>query len=333
MTKSQRTYLRTLIPVVLTSIGILLICPMLGSSFAGWDLLFRPDGDVMREIFIRTRLPRLFLAFLVGAALECSGAAYQSVFRNALATPFTLGTASGGAFGAILAIKLGLTFSVAGFSAVTLFAFLGSLLSLIIVYLLGRHRGGVTTSTMLLSGVTTGFFFSAMTMFVHYLMDPTQSYRVVIWTMGGLDITEYGPILRIAPIILVCLVGLFTLGRSFNQICMGDEIAQSRGVNVWRSKNLTFILTSVLVGASVSVAGPIVFVGLIIPHAFRLILGSDYRLLLPVTALGGGAFLVLCDTIARLVLNPVELPVGVITALLGGPFFLFLLLRKSPEEF
>jgi iron complex transport system permease protein len=275
----------------------------------------------------------LFLALFAGAALECSGAVYQSVFRNSLATPFTLGTASGGAFGAVLAIKAGLVFTVLGVSSVTAAAFAGSLVSLFIVYLLGRHRGGITTSTMLLSGVTVGFFFSAMTMFVHYLMDPSQSYRVVLWTMGSLDITDYGPVLRIAPVVVVCLGGLFLMGRQYNQLCLGDEIARARGVRVERVKNASFLLTSVLVGASVSVAGPIVFVGLIVPHTFRMIIGSDYRILLPATAIGGGAFLVLCDTIARTLLSPAEIPVGVITAMLGGPFFLFLLLRKSPEEF
>jgi len=325
---------RTLIILFAVLAVVVLACPTIGTIFTGWNLLFdRNGGGVAREIFLRTRLPRLFLALIVGAALECSGAVYQSIFRNSLATPFTLGTASGGAFGAVLAIKFGFDFTVLGISSVTAAAFAGSLLSLFIVYLLGRHRGGVTTSTMLLSGVTVGFFFSAMTMFVHYIMDPSQSYRVVLWTMGSLDITEYGPIFRIAPVAALCLAGLFAMGRQYNQLCLGDEIARSRGVRVERVKNLSFLLTSVLVGAAVSVAGPIAFVGLIIPHIFRMIIGSDYRILLPVTAVGGGAFLALCDTIARIAISPAEIPVGVITAMLGGPFFLFLLLRKSPEDF
>jgi len=326
--------IRTLLIIFIVLSAVIIICPMLGGIFTGWNLLFNTNSnDIAREVFIRTRLPRLLLALVAGAALECSGAVYQSVFRNSLATPFTLGTASGGAFGAVLAIKLGFDFSVLGFSSVTVSAFLGSLLSLSIVYLLGRHRGGVTTSTMLLSGVTVGFFFSAITMFLHYIMDPSQSYRVVQWTMGSLDITEYGPILRIAPVVLICLFVLFTMGGQYNQLCLGDEIARSRGVQVERVKNLSFLVTSILVGASVSVAGPIVFVGLIIPHTLRLLIGSDYRILLPATALGGGGFLVLCDTIARLAISPAEIPVGVITAMLGGPFFLFILLRKTPEEF
>jgi len=306
----------------------------MGSASTGWSVLFDTHADPMaKEIFIKTRLPRLLLALLVGASLEVSGAVYQAVFRNALATPFTLGTASGGAFGAVLAIKLGLDFSLFGFSSITLFSFAGSLFSLGLVYLLGRHRGGVTTSTMLLAGVTVGFFFSAMTMFIHYIMDATQSYRVVHWTMGGLDITEYGPILRILPLILGCLLILFSMGRKLNQLCLGEDMALVRGVPVEQTKALAFIITSILVGASVSVAGPIVFVGLLVPHILRLLIGSDYRLLLPATAVGGGAFLALCDTLARMLIRPTEIPVGVITAMLGGPFFLFLLLKKSPEDF
>ncbi|MFH0921121.1 MAG: iron ABC transporter permease [Fibrobacterota bacterium] len=330
----MKTPRRNLLLLFLGLLAVLVVCPMLGSSFAGWNLLFSTGHDeISRVIFLRTRLPRLLLSLLVGASLALSGAVYQSIFRNALASPFTLGTASGGAFGAVLAIKLGFDFSLIGLSTVTLSAFAGSLLSLAVVYFLGRHRGGVTTTTMLLAGVTVGFFFSAMTLFAHYLMDYTQSYRVVLWTMGSLDITEYGSLLKIAPLIIVCLLLLTRMARDYNQICLGEDIARTRGVDVEAVKRKSFILTSLAVGASVSIAGPIGFVGLVVPHVLRLLIGSDYRVLLPASILGGGAFLALCDTAARLLISPSEIPVGVITALLGGPFFLFLLLRKSPEEF
>ncbi|MBL8024872.1 MAG: iron ABC transporter permease [Fibrobacteres bacterium] len=326
-------------PLVLTTlfaflIGIILICPMIGQTFTPWSLIFSADtNDLGREILLKTRIPRMLLGILVGASLAVSGAVFQSVFRNALATPFTLGTASGGSFGAVIAIKLGLDFNAYGFSSVTLMAFAGSFISLLIVYWLSRHRGGITTSTMLLAGVTIGFFFNALSMFTHYMMDYTQSYRVVIWTMGSLDITDYAAIVRIAPVIVISLAGSMFLGRNLNQLCLGEDIARTRGVDVEKTKRSAFILTSLMIGASVSVAGPIGFVGLIVPHALRLVIGADYRLLLPASMLAGSAFLVACDTVARLVILPSELPVGVVTALIGGPFFLWLLLRKSPENF
>jgi iron complex transport system permease protein len=315
-------------------VTVILICPTLGQTYTPWTLLFSSDSNELgREILIKTRIPRMLLGMLVGASLAVSGAVFQSIFRNALATPFTLGTASGGSFGAVIAIKMGLDFNAYGFSSVTLMAFAGSFLSLLLVYWLSRHRGGITTSTMLLAGVTVGFFFNALGMFVHYMMDYTQSYRVVIWTMGSLDITDYSAIVRIAPLILASLAGTLFLGKNLNQLCLGEDIARTRGVNVERSKKAAFLLTSLMIGASVSVAGPIGFVGLIVPHALRLVIGADYRILLPASMLAGSAFLVASDTVARLVILPSELPVGVVTSLVGGPFFLWLLLRKSPESF
>lgn len=326
--------IRSLILLILFLFLILLSCPMIGHSFISWKVLLpgHPHG-VDYEIFVKTRLPRLFLSILVGAALACSGAVFQSVFRNALATPYTLGTASGGTFGAVLVVFFGLDFSFFGFSTVTVAAFLGALLSVTVVYALGRHRGGVTTSTMLLAGVTMGFFFSALTMFFHYLLDYNQSHRMLVWTMGSLEITEYGSVLKIAPFILVSLFFILRMGRDYNQLCLGEAMAGTRGVEVERVKKMSFVLTSVMVGAAVSITGPIGFVGLIVPHMLRMTIGSDYRILLPACVLSGGAFLALCDTLARVLIAPAEMPVGVITAMLGGPFFIFLLLKRSAENF
>jgi iron complex transport system permease protein len=329
--KKKSAAVFTLFALLLLAVAV---CPMVGPTFTGWHLLFSGEADsIGRVILVKTRIPRLLLSILVGSALACSGAVFQSVFRNALATPFTLGTASGGAFGAVLAIKFGFDMSFLGFSSLMVSAFLGALTSIVIVYILGRHRGGLTTSTMLLAGVTIGFFFTAMTMFFHYIMDYTQSHRMLLWTMGSLDITEYSAILKIGPVVLACLSVLVVMGRHFNQICLGEEMARSRGVNVERVKKASFLLTSLMIGAAVSVSGPIGFVGLIVPHILRLIIGGDYRVLLPSCILGGGAFLLVCDTLARTVISPAEVPVGVITAMVGGPFFLFLLVRKTAENF
>jgi iron complex transport system permease protein len=328
----MRRQIRNLALLSAVLCGVLALCPMIGSTFIPWSAAFAAGG-VDHDIFVKTRLPRLLLAVLTGSALACSGAVFQSVFRNALATPYTLGTASGGTFGAILAVFFGLDFSFGGFSTVTVAAFLGALLSVSVVYALGRHRGGLTTSTMLLAGVTVGFFFTALTMFLHYLLDYTQSHRMLVWTMGSLEITEYGPIVKIAPFILVSLVFIIRMGRDYNQLCLGEDIARTRGVETERVKKISFVLTSVMVGAAVSVTGPIGFVGLIVPHMLRMTIGSDYRTLLPACVLAGGAFLALCDTLARLLIAPSEMPVGVITAMLGGPFFIFLLLRRGAENF
>jgi len=323
---------RNLLMLLVFLCAVLFLCPMIGHSFIPWSALFSGPG-VEHDIFVKTRLPRLLLAVLVGSALACSGAVFQSVFRNALATPYTLGTASGGTFGAVLVVFFGLDFSFSGFSTVTVAAFLGALLSVSVVYALGRHRGGLTTSTMLLAGVTIGFFFSALTMFFHYLMDYTQSHRMLVWTMGSLEITEYGSIAKIAPFILVSLFFIVRMGRDYNQLCLGEDIARTRGVETERVKKTSFVLTSVMVGAAVSVTGPIGFVGLIVPHMLRMTIGPDYRVLLPASVLSGGAFLALCDTLARVLIAPSEMPVGVITAMLGGPFFIFLLLRRTAENF
>jgi len=329
----KRHPMRALMLFAGLAISAIVICPMIGSEWISWKVLFSAGSSMDHEIFLRVRLPRMFLALLVGATLGVSGAVFQSLFRNALASPFTLGTASGGTFGAVCAIKFGLDFSVFGFSSVTIAAFLGSLIAIAIVYRIGRQRGGITTSTMLLAGVITGFFFSALTMFLHFMMDFSQSRQTVVWTMGSLAITEYAALVKIAPFILVSQAVVLSMARSYNQLCLGEEMARTRGVHVERVKTASFVVTSIMIGAAVSVAGPIGFVGLIVPHTLRLILGADYRLLLPASLLGGGAFLVVCDTIARVVVAPSELPVGVITALLGGPFFIFLLLKKSPESF
>jgi len=155
---------------------------------------------------------------------------------------------------------------------------------------------------------------------------------MLVWTMGSLEITEYGPILKIAPFILISLILIVRKGREYNQLCLGEELASTRGVSVEKLKRSSFILTSLMVGSAVSLTGPIGFVGLMVPHMLRMMVGGDYRILLPASIVGGGVFLAVCDTLARLLIAPSEIPVGVITALLGGPFFIFLLLRKSAES-
>jgi iron complex transport system permease protein len=284
-----------------------------------------PDAQVL-WLF---RVPRVLAAALAGAGLAAAGAAFQAALRNPLATPYTLGVSSGGALGAVLAIRLGLDAGLLGAAAVPLFAFAGALGTVLAVYRLARTGDALPPATLLLAGVTFSFVAGAAMMFVQYTADYAQSYRIVRWLMGDLDVIHAGLVARQAPPLLVGLAVLLWGARDLNALAAGAEAAAAVGVDVRRALGRTYLAASLVVAAVVSVAGPIGFVGLIVPHALRSLLGPDHRLLLPASVLGGAAFLVVCDTFARTVMAPASLPVGVVTALLGGPFFLALLARRK----
>ena len=285
--------------------------------------------NVDASIFFLARLPRVFLALVAGAALAVAGAVFQAILRNDLAAPITLGVSGGAALGAVLAFRLGLTFTILGFSTVSLCAFAGSLVALGVVFSLVRARQGeLPTATLLLAGVTVNFFFASLVMLVHYLSNTAQSYQIVRWLMGGLDIIDFGPTLSICPLVFAAIFILIYIARDLNLISGGVQSALSRGVNVPVIQFIGLVAASILTGAVVALTGPIGFVGLIVPHITRLIVGPDHRLLLPATILFGASFLVICDTLARTVIAPTEIPVGVVTAIIGGPFF-FWLLRKQ----
>jgi iron complex transport system permease protein len=258
---------------------------------------------------------------------------FQAMFRNPLATPYTLGVSSGAALGAAIAIKCSWAFALFGLSSVSLSAFAGAVSSIALVYLLtARSRQGSSTATMLLAGVAICFFFSSMILFLQYMSDFTRSFRMLRWTMGGLgDIVQFRDVWGVFPFVASgCLIVWYLL-HELNLLATGEEFAFSRGVHVNRTKLLLFLSVSFMVGAVVAVCGPIGFVGLMAPHICRLMVGPDHRRLYPATLLFGGAFLVICDTAARTVMAPTELPVGIITALLGGPFFLWLLLARRQD--
>lgn len=291
------------------------------------------DDYTKVEILWQLRIPRVLMAFLAGIALSTSGMVFQSMFRNPLATPFTLGVSSGAALGAAVSIQLGWTFALFGLSSVSLSAFAGALLSIALVYLMtARSRQGSSTATMLLAGVAICFFFSSLILLLQYISDPSRSFRMLRWTMGGLEgIVHFRDFWGVFPFVASgCLIVWYLL-LELNLLMTGEEFAFSRGVNVSQTKLLLFLSVSLMVGAVVAVCGPIGFVGLMAPHICRLIVGSDHRRLYPATLLFGGTFLVICDTAARTVRAPTELPVGIITALLGGPFFLWLLLARKQD--
>jgi iron complex transport system permease protein len=258
--------------------------------------------------------------------------AFQAIFRNPLATPFTLGVASGASLGAAVYMRLGLAIGVFGVSGVSLFAFGGAVLSILLVYGLTRIKAGFSIGTMLLAGVALNFFFSSAILFTQYMSDFTDSTRILRWTMGGLEIMGYEAVLNMAPFVISGAAIILLLTHELNLLMTGEELAISRGANVGKIKKILFFATSLMVGGVVAMCGPIGFVGMMVPHICRLMIGADHRYLTPATILFGGAFLTLCDMLARTLIAPAEMPVGIITALLGGPFFIWLLLGRASSR-
>jgi iron complex transport system permease protein len=230
----------------------------------------------------------------------------------------------------MLAIAWRLDVGALGVSSVPIASFAGSLVAIGIVYALASsQRRGLSTNVLLLAGVTLNSFFSALILFVQYLADFAESFRAVRWLMGDLDVGSYGPILAAIPFIITAFAVFATLPRSLNLLTMGEDVAASRGVNVVGAQRWAFLSASLATGAAVSLGGPVGFIGIVVPHLVRLMVGADHRIVLPAAALFGASFLVLCDLLARTIVAPVEIPVGIITALIGGPFFLWLLVRQS----
>ena len=230
----------------------------------------------------------------------------------------------------MIAITFGWSFAWAGVPAAPAASFIGSLAAVGIVYALARARhSGLSTNVLLLAGVTMNAFFSALILFVQYFADFSQTYRILRWLMGDLDVSSYEPLVTALPLVVFSFAVFAWLARPLNLLSLGSESAATHGLDVVRSQRAAFISASLATGAAVSVGGPVGFVGIIIPHLVRLMVGSDHRVVLPASALFGAAFLIGCDVVARTAMSPVELPVGVITALIGGPFFLWLLVRKS----
>ncbi len=316
----------------LLALGAILTAPLIGSTHISLRRAFDaaiPFGEnVDAQIFFVARLPRTLAGALVGAMLASAGVVFQGLLRNPLATPFTLGVSAGAALGAMLAITFGWSFAWAGIPAAPAASFIGSLAAVGIVYALARARSGMSTNVLLLAGVTMNAFFSALILFVQYFADFAQTYRILRWLMGDLDISSYEPLLTALPLVVVSFAVFGWLARPLNLLSLGPESAGTHGLNVLRAQRAAFLGGSLATGAAVSVGGPIGFIGIIIPHLVRLMVGSDHRVVLPASALFGAAFLVGCDVLARTLMAPVELPVGVITALIGGPFFLWLLVRK-----
>ncbi len=313
----------------------LVVAPFFGTESVPFRALWGGAADpISNAILWDFRIPRVLMAFVAGTALAASGMAFQAMFRNPLATPFTLGISSGASLGAVLAIQCGWAFTLWGFSGTSIAAFLGALVSIFVVYVItARCRLGDSAATMLLAGVAVSYFFSSLILCVQYATDPSRSFRMLRWVMGGLEGSSvfFHDVLSVFPFMAAGCLIVWYLTHDLNLLTTGEEFAFSRGVDVKRTKLLLFFAVSLMIGAVVAVCGPIGFVGLMAPHICRLLLGYDHRRLYPATWLFGGAFLVICDTAARTLMAPMELPVGIITSLLGGPFFLWLLLARKHD--
>ncbi len=329
MSLKQRFWQHNTTYVVLALV-VLILCPLFGSESLSLKAVFSGVSDNLdADIFWQQRLPRVLLGFITGATLAAVGAVFQAIFRNPLATPYTLGVTGGATVGAYLAIAFpALAFTFGPFSTVQLMALVGAAVVLVLIYGVARRRQGVSMNVLLLAGVTIGIMCGALILLIRYVSHPNILVSLDRWTMGRLDIVGFGDLATLWPLLLPSWGLLVLQTRVLNQLSLGSDMASGHGVDVEQVQRLCFIGGSVATATVVSMAGPIGFVGLIIPHIVRSISGYDHRIVLPGAFCLGGAFLVLCDTLARTVLAPTEIPVGVITALIGGPFFVFLLLRK-----
>lgn len=311
--------------IILTAV-IFILSSLFGAvRFSISDIIY---NESIRDIWLNMRLARIVLGFLAGSGLALSGMAFQSLFRNPLAEPFTLGISGGATLGCVVCVTLGLGvyYSI---SFLPVFAFLGALISIFLVYFLSRINKSFSVKDMLLAGIGVNFFFSAFVLLLEYFGNEYNLAKIMHWTMGGLDIIGFGKIVQILPFYLIGIFIIFRFAGELNIISLGENIALTRGVSAEKVRKYIFFGTSLMIGSLCAVCGPIGFVGMICPHIIRQFFGWDCKKNSAANMLFGGMFLVLCDTAGRCIISPEELPVGIITSLLGGPFFIYLLCRKK----
>ena len=322
--------------ITLLALAIMLILSLaIGSVFIPPAELWRvisgsASNDTFRTILWNIRLPRTALIALVGAALAGSGATYQGLFRNPLADPYLIGVASGAGLGAIIAMSIRWPYTTAGLLAVPLAAFITSLLTVYIVYSMAHIGGSIPTTNLILAGVAVSSFTTALTSFL-MLRSTGEVRRAIGWLLGGVSLVSWDATLALIPYLAIGLIMLVFNGYALNLLQFGDDQATQMGLNVRRAKFIIIIAASLVTAAAVSFAGIIGFVGLIVPHVVRIWWGVDYRRLIPLSILGGASVLLFADVLARIVLAPQELPVGIVTALAGAPFFLWVLRRSKNQ--
>ncbi len=315
-----------LVVVVLTSLSMGPAKVSMG-TILGWCAGTRSLDQTTSMILMKIRLPRILLAALVGFTLSLGGVVFQALLRNPLAEPFILGISSGAAIGAIAGILVGLGFTM----GVPLLAFFSALATILLVMGISSRHGGLESSTLLLTGVIVNAFFTAIIMFFIATVSDSRLHSMLFWLYGDLSQSKYIQLSICLPLVLIVSGIIYLFSRHLNLLVGGDEAALQMGVEVEIVKWVSFIGISLITGVVVSFSGIIGFVGLIVPHLMRMILGPDHRLLIPASALGGAIFLVAADTVARTIISPSELPVGVITAFLGAPFFIYLLRKRGSQ--
>jgi iron complex transport system permease protein len=332
----------------LTNLGLLLLAVVF--SLAIGSVFIAPEnlGQILRSWLVHTplpagletygfiisdiRLPRTILVLLTGAALGGSGTAYQGLFRNPLADPYLIGVASGGGLGAVLAMSIQWPYTFWGLMAVPLSAFLFAMLTVLLVYSLARVGKSVPTTNLILAGVAFSAFATALTSYL-IISSEGEVRRALNWLMGGSNQSSWLTVLAVLPYLVLGLGFLLFNGHALTLLQFADDQAQQLGLPVTRTKTLLLVAASLATAAAVSFSGIIGFIGLIVPHVMRLWWGADYRRLLPLSMLAGGSFLILADILARIVLRPQELPVGIVTALAGAPFFLWVLRRSKNQGY
>lgn len=313
--------------------SILLACIVIASVFGSTPVHLRDilnRNSTGHEVFFVLRLPRAFMAALAGGSLALAGVLFQALLRDSLATPYTLGVSSGASLGAVVAICLGWN-TLAGFSAVPAFSLVGAGLVLLAISRVAS-RGGMSSQSLLLAGITMNSICGAVIIFLQSITSFTQSLGITRWLMGELDAPEYGILAELSVILIPACLVAWWFGRAWNLLAIGDDWANARGIPARKFLIIGFLIGSVVTAAVTAYTGPIGFVGLIVPHALRLKFGADHRVLIPCSFLLGGAFLVLSDLVSRVLLAPTEIPVGVITALVGGPVFIWMLYSRETHR-
>lgn len=332
----------------LSNLGLLILAVVFSLAIGSVFIAPGSLGQILRSWLARTplptsletygfiisdiRLPRTVLVLLTGAALGGSGTAYQGLFRNPLADPYLIGVASGGGLGAVLAMSIKWPYSFWGLMAVPLSAFLFAMLTVLLVYSLARVGKSVPTTNLILAGVAFSAFATALTSYL-IISSEGEVRRALNWLLGGSNQSSWLTVLAVLPYLVLGLGFLLFNGHALNLLQFGDDQAQQLGLPVTRTKTLLLVAASLATASAVSFSGIIGFIGLIVPHVMRLWWGADYRRLLPLSMLAGGSFLILADILARIVIRPQELPVGIVTALAGAPFFLWVLRRSKNQGY
>ncbi len=329
--RAKRKLIISLSSLILLWIIVSLVSIFIGTYDVNPIKALASGDELAKTIYLKIRIPRILMASIAGGTLALAGAGLQALFRNSLASPFTLGVSGGASLGALLAIRIGLANGFLGFSAVSIFSFIFSIFTMLSVYSISKVRGVVATGRLLLAGVVVNFFYSAIILFLQFFSDLTQPLQTMRWIMGSLDIVGFDTVWKSLFLVIPGCLILISMTKDMNLFSLGDDVASSLGVDIDKMEKKIYFATSLAASAVISVTGPIGFVGLIIPHILRMILGVDNRIILPTSFVLGASFLTATDTISRTILSPIEIPVGIVTASCGGIFFLWLLMKTKRE--